>query len=364
MVVRNYPCRRNNMSKVKCNKMSSMQSGRIMPLFASVLLMTVGCFTNVQAKPKKPSTDYVIYGSTNADLSPINDYIRMLYDNNIYLTIPDLSVTEKDDYDWIYTKIGEDIWLTYVWYRDGSKDRLVIELPVTFKQKDLAFVTLMMSMLSIEKDPAEEYLDELKDSVHEEWSTIYVEDNVVTYHETEYTCTVMVERVFDEKDDPETNGWFSTLKNTVTDESAFDEKDDLQEESGADGWFSTLKNQDDLTESIKRTIQRRLQEYWNVSLEDFSLVLHDNKEVTTSQIHLKWDVENSIEKTKQMLEMYSDDMAATIQEKYPDLKFDELYIFWVVPYINETWNSAKYKYESRSGKIYHIDSLGLLYGKD
>ncbi|MGE6611852.1 hypothetical protein ACQKFG_15130 [Peribacillus sp. NPDC076916] len=60
--------------------------------------------------------------------------------------------------------------------------------------------------------------------------------------------------------------------------------------------------------------------------------------------HLKWDAKNNAKRTKTLLEMYSDDLAANLA-KEGDIS--ELVVFWEVPYHLEGKNVAKFTYTKK-----------------
>lgn len=60
--------------------------------------------------------------------------------------------------------------------------------------------------------------------------------------------------------------------------------------------------------------------------------------------HLKWDAMNNAKRTKTLLEMYSDDLAANLA-KEGDIS--ELVVFWEVPYHLEGENVAKFTYTKK-----------------
>ena len=76
-------------------------------------------------------------------------------------------------------------------------------------------------------------------------------------------------------------------------------------------------------------------------------------------IYLKWDQKNGINMTQQMLEMYSDDMAATLADQYQDAS--EIALFWEVPYLLESGTCAKYAYTTNGGHAYRSETVGPLY---
>lgn len=65
--------------------------------------------------------------------------------------------------------------------------------------------------------------------------------------------------------------------------------------------------------------------------------------------HLKWEAMNNPERTKRLLEMYSDDLAANLA-KEGDIS--ELVVFWEVPYHLEGKNLAKFTYTKKGDKMY------------
>ncbi|MDO4188455.1 MAG: hypothetical protein Q4D29_05630 [Lachnospiraceae bacterium] len=69
--------------------------------------------------------------------------------------------------------------------------------------------------------------------------------------------------------------------------------------------------------------------------------------------HLTWDVENSVDMTHQMLEMYSSDLAATLYNECPDVA--EVCIFWTVPYHNNA--AAKMQFVRTSGGMTWGDKM-------
>lgn len=62
--------------------------------------------------------------------------------------------------------------------------------------------------------------------------------------------------------------------------------------------------------------------------------------------HLKWEVENSKKTTVEMLEMYSDHIAATL---YEQSGVEEITVFWEVPYHVTGDNIAKFNYLRKDG---------------
>ena len=69
-------------------------------------------------------------------------------------------------------------------------------------------------------------------------------------------------------------------------------------------------------------------------------------------VYLKWNTKNSEGATKKMLRMYSDDLAATIADKYDELT--EIAVFWNVSYLSKDY---KWHYNCNNGKAIMDDSM-------
>lgn len=62
--------------------------------------------------------------------------------------------------------------------------------------------------------------------------------------------------------------------------------------------------------------------------------------------HLVWDVKNGADTTKEMLERYSDHIAAELAS---ESDISEITVFWEVPYHLEGENTAKFNYAPQDG---------------
>ncbi|WP_028129077.1 hypothetical protein [Selenomonas sp. AE3005] len=69
-------------------------------------------------------------------------------------------------------------------------------------------------------------------------------------------------------------------------------------------------------------------------------------------VRLTWNRKNSGKTSKEMLEMYSSDMAARIYNDLPEVQ--ELAVFWTVPYLN---GSAKVSFERSNGGMAFTDKV-------
>lgn len=72
-------------------------------------------------------------------------------------------------------------------------------------------------------------------------------------------------------------------------------------------------------------------------------------------VYLTWDVTNSANMTKQMLALYSEDLAARVGNDLETIT--DLAIFWTVPYYSETTTAAKYSYERTDEGMYQTDAV-------
>lgn len=69
-------------------------------------------------------------------------------------------------------------------------------------------------------------------------------------------------------------------------------------------------------------------------------------------VNLTWNVKNSGKTSKEMLDMYSSDMAARMYKDLPEAQ--ELCIFWTVPYLN---GKAKISFERANGGMKYTDKM-------
>lgn len=97
-------------------------------------------------------------------------------------------------------------------------------------------------------------------------------------------------------------------------------------------------------EQIEKVLNDRIIEKYTYTDID-SITINDNLGTDeegdyVALVYLTWNVKNSGKTSKEMLKMYSADLAATLAEQNETVK--ELAIFWTVPYLND---NAKCSYE-------------------
>lgn len=104
------------------------------------------------------------------------------------------------------------------------------------------------------------------------------------------------------------------------------------------------KTESDEKDKIENFVKKIIQDDFN-DTKVSQLMINENLGLDDGSYivlpHLKWDVQNSKKTTRDMLEMYSDHLAA----KLADYNVSEVTVFWEVPYHLEGNNSAKFNYQ-------------------
>lgn len=140
---------------------------------------------------------------------------------------------------------------------------------------------------------------------------------------------------------------------------------DQTSEGSGKSLSEVLNEQEEWKARFKSATETRMKEYYDTVLDDFSLTVNaETGSVQAMNIYFTWDVNNSEERTKKMLEMFSDDLAATLHNKYPDIEIESMTVFWKVPELFKTGYAAKYRYSSKGSKIYLQKKMGPLYGNN
>ncbi len=271
-------------------------------------------------------------------LDVVAQLISLWGENEINISLPQKGPKSQKYNDRIFDEyiISDDFKLSYCYYRDGTNDILTLYIPSEMSARRTMFGCSISIMCDIPLQSALQKYDEL----------------VKAY-----------------------NGWGANIKlNGVSiDYSDFGNSLALQffrdltyfDKSQTDTLTLALEKQEKIKNDFRITAEIRLREYWNVVMDDFELVYDaKNQSISIMKMYLTWKTENGKDQTKKMLEMYSDDMAATLHEAYRNIPIDQFVVFWKVPYILKNGNAAKYYYTSKGDFIYHTDSLGFLYGKE
>ena len=126
---------------------------------------------------------FPVYGATTADLTPISDFLGLLAENNIYLALPELQISEKTDFDWISSQIADNFWLLYRPYHDGSRYVLQLQLPYSYRPMEEAFPLLLVSTLSIGISDADALFGTLQYNIVNDSCTLRTDSYTITYSE-------------------------------------------------------------------------------------------------------------------------------------------------------------------------------------
>ena len=111
-----------------------------------------------------------------------------------------------------------------------------------------------------------------------------------------------------------------------------------------DGAVSTKNYSASTEDTIKEKIKSRITDKYNsTDITEISVNEHagtDELDDYVALVYLTWNVQNSPKTSKEMLDMYSSDLAAYLASECPNVS--EVAIFWQVPYL--TTNTSKWTY--------------------
>lgn len=142
-----------------------------------------------------------------------------------------------------------------------------------------------------------------------------------------------------------------------------DETTELIEEVQGDLGIEDDSNDDELeedpTEYNTSEIELNIKNVVDADLNNTTITeLRVNEDASVEEeryivlVDLEWDVKNGASTTKEMLDMYSDHLAAKMAD---DELIYELVLFWTVPYHNENESILKRTYENKDGGMYLED---------
>ncbi len=108
---------------------------------------------------------------------------------------------------------------------------------------------------------------------------------------------------------------------------------------------------------IKEVIEDRVfQEYDQTRVDHISI----NEDLGTKKdgdyvalVYLIWNVKNSASLSRQVISMYSEDLAALVGKKCSNVQ--EIAIFWTIPYLDDA--TAKCSYERKGKGMYEMDTV-------
>lgn len=144
-----------------------------------------------------------------------------------------------------------------------------------------------------------------------------------------------------------------TLEKTPSTEITPTPKDKATEELVTE----ILDNTEEPMASIERVIRGRVNDEYTYS--DIGHITINEDLGTDAEgdyialVYITWTQKNSGKTSKEMLKLYSDDLASTVAQECENVQ--EIAIFWTVPYLNNA--NAKCSYERRNGAMYEMDML-------
>ena len=151
------------------------------------------------------------------------------------------------------------------------------------------------------------------------------------------------------KDNPSSK----TTEEASSTETTHASEDIATEESVAEA----LDNTEEPMASIERVIRDRINDEYTYSDIDRITINEDlGTDVESDYIalvYITWTQQNSGETSKEVLKLYSDDLAATVAQKCDNVQ--EIAVFWTVPYLNNA--KAKCSYEQKNGNMYEMDMM-------
>ena len=110
-------------------------------------------------------------------------------------------------------------------------------------------------------------------------------------------------------------------------------------------------------DTIKSTIKSRISDqYRDTDITEITInedAGTDTLDDYIALVYLKWNVQNSKDTSEKMLSMYSNDLAAYLAEKCPNVS--EVSVFWEVPYL--TTNTSKWSFERNGENMYLTDNV-------
>ena len=110
-------------------------------------------------------------------------------------------------------------------------------------------------------------------------------------------------------------------------------------------------------DTIKATIKSRITDKYN-STDITDITVNENAGTDelddyVALVYLTWNVKNSPKTSKEMLDMYSSDLAAYLASECSNVS--EVAIFWQVPYLTD--NSSKWAYTRNGDNMYLTDNM-------
>ena len=130
--------------------------------------------------------DFMYYGIIHSDLKMVGDFLSLLEDNGIYIKLPELLIDSNDERDYYSFEIADSFWLTYIEYIENENVLISLEVPNEYKPRDEALTLMISSVLSIDKEQAEELYSLLQYNVIDRWADLDVNEYHLSLFSTEW----------------------------------------------------------------------------------------------------------------------------------------------------------------------------------
>ena len=118
-----------------------------------------------------------------------------------------------------------------------------------------------------------------------------------------------------------------------------------------------------MSQQIKTTIEYRSKEYTDCQVTDITVNIETNSDPIQHivLVYCEYARNNSLDTTREMIDIYSDDIAAYLAQKHDSVS--EVYVFWTVPKYYANNIAAKCSYNIHDAKAFIADKFGDLYQK-
>ncbi len=145
----------------------------------------------------------------------------------------------------------------------------------------------------------------------------------------------------------------SDKKTTVTEETVSTTSEEPEEEP--------KEKPEEEPESEQSKVEKKVQEYidaYYTKTEIDSITVNEDLGTDVdgdyiALVRLTWNVSNSAALSKEVLDIYSSDMATRMYKDLPEIQ--ELAVFWTVPHLNN--GSAKISFERKDDGMYYTDTV-------
>ena len=167
---------------------------RVCALIISVLLLIPMAF----AQSESYDWGCPMYGRPSIDLSPISNFLEAAKEEEIYIPLEKIGVSHREKDEWINFEVGDSFWMLYDKNYDGSEDVFLLEVPLSYRPKDVVMPIFIASVLLIEKADAEKIFRTLQYNVIDGKSVIEKENIKYRYVENKWFQSITINVYFQE----------------------------------------------------------------------------------------------------------------------------------------------------------------------